>query len=64
MFNVWSFKGIDALTASGIGGGSLIYANVMLRKDTSWFVQHHPYRKNVIEQWRSRIRTSSRTTPP
>ena len=51
MFNVWSFKGIDALTASGLGGGSLIYANVMLRKDPSWFVQHHPYRKNVIEQW-------------
>ena len=45
MFNVWSFKGIDALTASGLGGGSLIYANVMLRKDPSWFVQHHPYRQ-------------------
>ncbi len=51
MFNVWSFKGIDALTASGLGGGSLIYANVMLRKDPSWFVQHHPYRKDVIEPW-------------
>ena len=51
MFNVWSFKGIDALTASGLGGGSLIYANVMLRKDPSWFVQHHPYRKDVIEKW-------------
>ena len=51
MFNVWSFKGIDALTASGLGGGSLIYANVMLRKDPSWFVQHHPYRKGVVEEW-------------
>ena len=51
MFNVWSFRGIDALTASGLGGGSLIYANVMLRKDPSWFVQHHPYRKNVTERW-------------
>jgi cholesterol oxidase len=51
MFNVWSFKGIDALTASGLGGGSLIYANVMLRKDPSWFVQHHPYRKGVVEPW-------------
>jgi cholesterol oxidase len=51
MFNVWSFKGIDALTASGLGGGSLIYANVMLRKDPSWFVQHHPYRRNEIERW-------------
>ncbi|MET0325680.1 MAG: GMC family oxidoreductase [Ilumatobacteraceae bacterium] len=51
MFNVWSFSGIDALTASGLGGGSLIYANVMLRKDPSWFVQHHPYRKGVVEPW-------------
>jgi len=39
MFNVWSFRGIDALVSSGLGGGSLIYANVMIRKDERWFVQ-------------------------
>jgi cholesterol oxidase len=33
----WSFKGIEALVSSGLGGGSLIYANVMLRKDPTWF---------------------------
>jgi cholesterol oxidase len=38
MFNVWSFGGIDALVSSGLGGGSLIYANVMIRKDERWFV--------------------------
>jgi cholesterol oxidase len=38
MFNVWRFKGIDALVSSGLGGGSLIYANVMIRKDEKWFV--------------------------
>jgi len=38
MFNVWSFSGIDALISSGLGGGSLIYANVMIRKDERWFV--------------------------
>jgi cholesterol oxidase len=38
MFNVWSFSGIDALVSSGLGGGSLIYANVMIRKDEQWFV--------------------------
>jgi cholesterol oxidase len=38
MFNVWSFNGIDALVSSGLGGGSLIYANVMIRKDEPWFV--------------------------
>jgi cholesterol oxidase len=39
MFDVWSFSGIDALISSGLGGGSLIYANVMIRKDERWFVR-------------------------
>jgi len=39
MFNLWSFRGIGALVSSGLGGGSLIYANVLLRKDERWFVQ-------------------------
>jgi len=51
MFDVWSFKGIDALVSSGLGGGSLIYANVLIRKDPSWFVQDHPYRPGVTECW-------------
>lgn len=37
LFNLWSFPGIDVVTASGLGGGSLIYANVLLRKDREWF---------------------------
>ena len=39
MYHYWSFKGIDALVSAGLGGGSLIYANVFMRKDESWFVQ-------------------------
>lgn len=39
MFNVWSFERFGALVASGLGGGSLIYANVMLRKPSEWFAQ-------------------------
>jgi cholesterol oxidase len=39
LFDVWSFRGIGALISSGLGGGSLIYANVLLRKDEHWFVQ-------------------------
>jgi cholesterol oxidase len=42
MFNMWSFAGIDAITASGLGGGSLIYANVMLEKPEDWFTQPIP----------------------
>ena len=38
MFDVWSFKGLEALVSSGLGGGSLIYANVLIRKDAEWFV--------------------------
>jgi cholesterol oxidase len=30
---------MDALVSSGLGGGSLIYANVLLRKDERWFVK-------------------------
>lgn len=39
MYDLWSFRGIDALVSSGLGGGSLIYANVFIRKDERWFVK-------------------------
>jgi cholesterol oxidase len=38
MFDLWTFKGLEALVSSGLGGGSLIYANVLIRKDAEWFV--------------------------
>jgi cholesterol oxidase len=38
MFSVWSFDRLGAIVSSGLGGGSLIYANVLLRKDPEWFV--------------------------
>lgn len=37
MFNFWSFRNMEALVASGLGGGSLIYANVLLQKPKHWF---------------------------
>jgi cholesterol oxidase len=37
MFQAWSFANLEAIVASGLGGGSLIYANVLLRKDRHWF---------------------------
>jgi cholesterol oxidase len=54
MFNVWSFDDIDAIVASGLGGGSLIYANVLLRKDEDWFVREAPGQgswKEGYEYW-------------
>jgi cholesterol oxidase len=37
-FDIWSFNGIESLVSSCLGGGSVIYANVLLRKDPEWFV--------------------------
>ena len=39
LYNIWSFKGSGALVSSGLGGGSLIYANVLIRKDEHWFIK-------------------------
>jgi cholesterol oxidase len=38
LFNLWSFEHMDAIVSAGLGGGSLIYANVLIRKDENWFV--------------------------
>ncbi|HEY6793936.1 MAG TPA: GMC family oxidoreductase [Kineosporiaceae bacterium] len=38
LFDVWSFTGLEGVVSSGLGGGSLIYANVLLRKDEKWFI--------------------------
>ncbi|MGZ4168560.1 MAG: GMC family oxidoreductase [Solirubrobacteraceae bacterium] len=37
LFEVWSFSKVRALVSSGLGGGSLIYANVLLRKPPDTF---------------------------
>jgi cholesterol oxidase len=42
MLDLWSFKGSGALVSSGLGGGSLIYANIHLRKDPKWFKEDRP----------------------
>lgn len=41
LFNLRVFHGLDALVSAGLGGGSLIYANVLLRKDERWFVREN-----------------------
>ena len=39
LFDVWSFRGLGGIVASGLGGGSLLWSNVVLRKDPATFVQ-------------------------
>jgi cholesterol oxidase len=51
MFDVWGFRGFDSVVASGLGGGSLIYANVLLRKDERWFVREQPLPRGGHESW-------------
>ena len=36
-FDICSFRGIESLVSSCLGGDSIIYANVLLRKDADWF---------------------------
>lgn len=37
LFEAWSFRHMGAVVSAGLGGGSLIYANVLLRKDPETF---------------------------
>ena len=50
LFNLWSFRGIEAVVSAGLGGGSLIYANVLIRKDERWFVHDQSFGSGV-EHW-------------
>src|SRR4051812_19538885 len=38
LWELWRFPGLGAVVSSGLGGGSLIYSNVALRKDEATFV--------------------------
>ncbi len=39
LFDVWSFRGLAAVVSSGLGGGSLLTSNVLIRKDEDTFVE-------------------------
>lgn len=51
LFDAWTFRGLEGLVSSGLGGGSLIYANVLLRKDEKWFVRESPIPGGGYENW-------------
>ncbi|MDR6437235.1 cholesterol oxidase [Paenarthrobacter nicotinovorans] len=51
LFDAWTFRGTEGLVSSGLGGGSLIYANVLLRKDEKWFVNESPIPGGGYENW-------------
>jgi cholesterol oxidase len=39
LYDIWSFQHLEAVVSAGLGGGSLIYANVFIRKDERWFAE-------------------------
>ncbi|HSV39042.1 MAG TPA: GMC oxidoreductase [Nocardioidaceae bacterium] len=51
LFDIWTFDGLEGIVSSGLGGGSLIYANVLLRKDEKWFVHESPLPGGGYEHW-------------
>ncbi len=51
LFDVRSFRKLEAIVSAGLGGGSLIYANVLLRKDERWFVHDEPLPGGGYENW-------------
>jgi len=72
LYDFWSFRWLDALVASGLGGGSLIYANVLLRKDERWFVtedlrdggvEHWPVTRADLDPHYDRVERMLRPTP-
>lgn len=50
LFDIWSFRHVESVAASGLGGGSLIYANVLIRKDERWFI-HEGGPGDGYESW-------------
>jgi hypothetical protein len=63
MFSIWSFDNLGAVVSSGLGGGSLIYANVLLRKDERGScARRGAGRIGRSSTGRSRAPTSTRTT--
>jgi cholesterol oxidase len=49
MFDLWRFSDVNAVVASGLGGGSLIYANVLLRKPHETFGPAWPVSLEELE---------------
>lgn len=64
LFDVWAFSGMNVVTASGLGGGSLIYSNVMLRKPASTFggtdTEHWPLTRAELNRHYDNVRDVQR----
>jgi cholesterol oxidase len=67
LWEAWSFAGLGAVVSSGLGGGSLIYANVALRKDPATFAdderERWPVSYDDLEPWYERVEAMQGAAP-
>ncbi|AKQ66185.1 Cholesterol oxidase precursor [Myxococcus hansupus] len=66
LFDVRFLSGIGTVTASGVGGGSLIYANVHVRPDAEVFEDPRwpaSYRRDTLEPYFDRVAHELRLNP-
>jgi cholesterol oxidase len=67
LWEAWSFPGLGAIVSSGLGGGSLIYANVALRKDPATFAdderERWPVSYDDLEPWYERVEAMQGAAP-
>lgn len=56
LYDIWSFRRMFALVSAGLGGGSLIYANVLLRMPEPWF-DGWPLRYDDLEKHYEAVET-------
>jgi cholesterol oxidase len=68
IFDVRIFRDVAVVTASGVGGGSLVYANVQLRAHAEAFAEGWPDGTNraALDPYYARVESvlEPRTTPP
>ena len=68
MFDVRLMRDLSVITAAGVGGGSLVYANVQLRAPAAVFDQGWPaaITRAELDPWYTRTEAAlePRTTPP
>lgn len=66
LFQVWSFRHLDAVVSSGVGGGSLVHADVMSRMPEAWFsanAQDWPLEYSHIEEHYGTVEKMLRPQP-
>src|SRR3954469_7038176 len=67
LWEAWSFPGLGAIVSSGLGGGSLIYANVALRKDPATFAdderERWPVSYDDLEPWYEAVEAMQGSAP-